>query len=312
MSSLKDRTECAQDQNQRRHFDPGNPVPARIAELERAVLAGKIAAEHAVIARVILCLLLPDRDRNWRTIKPVTYTRIAELHGCKERTVRTACARLRQRFQWFNWRKVEGGIVFKMGQDGCLIGRSSGKVVAHSDSRASNPKESPRTQSISKERTNTVSSGRRKERQVPVSSRVAGPTVDTPSVAARLSRWLAALPATVVAFGVELGLTRREVLATAERFVKWYTANPDRASADFTAAFCGYKWLPRDAARKAEAAAKRRRTSGAVVAGDDGVLRLLDDAPSDDQRDFHDIDDDDDDAWWSDHARDDAYADVPF
>ena len=30
------------------------------------------------------------------------------------------------------------------------------------------------------------------------------------------------------------------------------------------------------------------------------------------QRDFPDIDDDDDGAWWSDHARDDAYADVPF
>jgi hypothetical protein len=289
MSNLQSRTASAQDRNQRRHFDPGNPVPARIAEMERAVLAGEIAAEYVVITRVILCLLLPDRDRNWRTIKPVTYAGIAKLHGCKERTVRTAFARLRQRFPWFNWRKVEGGIAFKMRQDGCMIGKRSGKLVAHSDARASNPKESPRRRSISRKfPSNSSSYGERRETQGNPAADVAGPSVDAPSVAERLA---AELPEAIT-YGVSLGLTRREVLARADKYVKHYTAHPERTPLDF----CGHIWLQRDAFRKAQASAKRAQT---------GVIAALNDLPDqheddgDQGFDPHDPD--------GDYARYDAY-----
>jgi hypothetical protein len=113
----------------------------------------------------------------------------------------------------------------------------------------------------------------------------------------------------VVAFGVELGLTRREVLATAERFVKWYTARPERAPADFTAAFCGRIWLERDAARKAAA---KRTTSARNSTAENSAVDERDDDEIERADDDHDIDDDGNAGWWSDHARNDAYADVPF
>ena len=104
-----------------RHFDPGSPVPARLAELEAAVLAGDVRPEHAAIAKTVLCQMQPDRDRNWCT-GLLTHARIVELAGCKPRTVRTALERVRQRLPWFNWHKVEGGTALKMGQDGCMTG----------------------------------------------------------------------------------------------------------------------------------------------------------------------------------------------
>jgi hypothetical protein len=225
--------------NSRQHFDPAGPVPARIAELREAVLDGKISAQYVKIAVSILQRLEPDQRGNWHTVKPLTHALIAELFGCHERTVRTVLCDLRQRFPWFNWRKVEDGTVFRMGPDGCM----SGKLVARSGCETSLPKEIPRRGTTNR---------RTLIPTVPTLREVA-PVAFVEPAPVRLSRWLALLSAEVITYGVSLGLTRREVLYAAERFANYYGANPEREPKDLTAAFCGYRWLQRDARRKAAA-----------------------------------------------------------
>ena len=221
--------------------DPRCPVPARIAELQQAVLDGTIKAEYVKIAIYILQSLKPDRVGNWRTIKPVTHALIAEKFGCCERTVRTALADLRRHFQWFNWRKVEDETVFRMGPDGCMIG----KMVARCGSGASEPKEHPRRWSSKEERNRSSYKGK---------GNPAEAAAEPASI--RLARWRAALPEAVVDRGVALGMKLRFVLAVADRFAKWYgTTHPERAPADLTAKFL--EWLRRDAERMVAAKAKR-------------------------------------------------------
>jgi hypothetical protein len=86
------------EQDNRQRF---NPVPARTADMQAAVLDGKIKADYVKIAVTILQQLKPDRVGNWRTIKPVTLAQIAEIRGCKRRTVVTALDYLKQHFDWF-------------------------------------------------------------------------------------------------------------------------------------------------------------------------------------------------------------------
>jgi hypothetical protein len=229
--------------------DPRCPVPARIAKLRQAVLDGRIKADYVKIVVTILQLLKPDRIGNWRTITPLTHALIAEMCGCKPRTVRTALGCLRQHFDWFGWRLVPNGFVFKM--------RLDGTMVARVDARASSPKELTKelADEVSKE---TEVEVEKEKRPVAVSKMEPAPI--------RLARWRATLPAEVVTFGISLGLTRREVLAVAERFEQWYAKHPEREPANLTGAFCGRIWLERDAARKAAKVAHSAPQSGAKSA----------------------------------------------
>jgi hypothetical protein len=252
---------------------PTAPIEIRIAELRAAVMDGKIKAQYAKIAIGELQQLEPDRHGNWRTLKPRTYALIAEQHDCKPRTARIAMGFARECFNWFGWRLVENGFVLKMAPDG--------RMVACVDARTSSPKENPRRKSFNKgkeSKSGTLSKG--KETNTPRATRpcacTAAPTIDTPKEVSidepapiRLARWLALLSSEVIVYGISLGLTRREVLAVAERFANWYGAHLEREPMNLTAAFCGYRWMQRDAARKAAKHKSKRPLSAGLRATPD-------------------------------------------
>jgi hypothetical protein len=259
-----------------------NPVAARVAELWDGC---RIKALYAGIVEAQLRHLKPDRYRNWRS-KPTTYAEMAAEFGCKVRTIRTALKVARATFPWFNWRQIEHGVVFVMQLDGTMIGNR----VTADDAKASFSKESTKQESASKGtspstdsvvviteeggpahdgiwwRANVTPGGKGGDRKsknhgrktvtvIPVAEAT---KLTKQQVLDRLSTWRATLAPSVILFGIELGLTEREVWATAERFVRWYTAHPDRCPRDLTAAFTGFVWLQRDAARKAAATHNQR------------------------------------------------------
>jgi hypothetical protein len=221
-----------------RNFDPGSPVPARITELWACC---RIKAAYADLGEMILGDMHQDQPRNWRT-KPTTFAEIAARFGCKERTVRTALQAIRAAFPWFNWRHIERGIVFVMQPDGTMIG----KKVAPNDAKSSVSKESPSRDSTKGKRTLTTS--HTVERVKNDRRSTEEPLADAITTSARLAAFRQALPVEVIELAASLGL---KVSAPADRFVKYFTANPDRCPADLTKRFC--RWLEEDAARKAAA-----------------------------------------------------------
>ena len=194
-------------------------------------MTGAIKAIDAIVAEVVLSRMQPDRNRNWRTIRPFTTGEIADAVGLKPRQVELSTARLRKAFTWWRGRRTEGGNVYRMGPDGVMVGSS----LPHSRAFARDAKKVAKEEAISKEPTSNSLSEDRGTDDVPVAD--------------RLRDWREALSEEIVLFGLGLGLPARLVLAAADRFVAYYIAHPERMRGDPTQMFCSQIWLRRDATR---------------------------------------------------------------